>query len=1025
MGILRATGEWLGFVDPPAAGFAGDAGGEAMRALDQMIIDFFSSGGGRVSRAEALTVPAIRRGRNLICSVATLPLITYGPDQRAHRSPFLSQIDPDVPNVVTLAQTVEDLLCESVAWWQVLERSWNGYPTAARRVDPGSVTLDPPPGRSAAPLPSGLDPRRDAGAAGPRPVWVDGVQVPARDVIRFDAPNPGLLTAGRTIRRAILLDQAAAMYAEDPRPQDYFTPADGVDPGSDETVAGILRAWRTARQSRGTAYVPAALRYNTVDSPSPADLQLVELQKQSNLDLANLIGVDPEDLGVSTTSRTYQNGTDRRRDRINDVLSAYMVAVTDRLGMRDVSRRGWAIRFDLDDYMRADPATRWQVYAAGNALRDEHDRPAISVAEIRQEERLTPLPMIEEPAGDDVDQAVTPPPAIDPDTVVDVVDAAALPAATFDVSRETSGITFAGESIGFAVDVETRTVRGTIVPYGRVGMKGGRRFAFAAGALQYGDARRVKLLRDHDPRQPLGHATGLVGGPAGVDGVFSVAPGVDQDRALELSAHGTLDGMSVGVDFDMHDTGPDPKDPTVTLIKRATLREVSLVAVPAFDDARVTSVAASRTPTGDDVDFTGIDSPAGAGDQTAPPATPTTGPPAAAGVTFDAATAAAFAAYLAAQAGDTGPGTVDPHQGGRPAAAVVTSEPVPYRFDRGGNFLPVAADEPVFSADLHAMSLARDAYGVETDAGRRVMALLRSETFAVVAPGDVAPLNPTIQRPDMYVDQREYQTPIWNMISKGAPPNGVNPFIFPKFTSASGLVGPHTLGTEPTGGTIVTGSQTVTPTATSGKASIPREVWDMGGNPAVSGIIFRQMQRGYREGLETAAATFLNTLTAAADIVIPTASVDGALAGAWDAALADLQFIRGYDFVGFVIEKVLYKAFVAAKDTTGRVLFPIINPSNANGTAASRFRTLDLGGVTGVPSWALASTAGAANNSWLFDPSTVHGWATAPMRLEFPGTAAAGTYAPVAMIDLAIWGYQAVANSDIGGVRQVTYDSVT
>jgi hypothetical protein len=60
----------------------------------------------------------------------------------------------------------------------------------------------------------------------------------------------------------------------------------------------------------------------------------------------------------------------------------------------------------------------------------------------------------------------------------------------------------------------------------------------------------------------------------------------------------------------------------------------------------------------------------------------------------------------------------------------------------------------------------------------------------------------------------------------------------------------------------------------------------------------------------------------------------------------------------------------------------------------------------------------------------VHGWATAPQRLEFPGTAAVtaedpvGSYAPVAMVDLAIWGYKAFANSDIGGVRQVIYDTV-
>jgi hypothetical protein len=222
-------------------------------------------------------------------------------------------------------------------------------------------------------------------------------------------------------------------------------------------------------------------------------------------------------------------------------------------------------------------------------------------------------------------------------------------------------------------------------------------------------------------------------------------------------------------------------------------------------------------------------------------------------------------------------------------------------------------------------------------------------------------------------------------------------------------------------------SQTVTPTALSGKASITREVWDMGGNPAVSTLIFNQMLRGWREGLESAAATFLNTLTAATDIALGVAVVDAALASAWDQALAGLQFVRGYDFEFFAVEQVLYKAFVDANDTTGRVLYPIINPTNSNGRADARFRQLDLSGVIGSPAWALPSTPGSVNNSWLFDPSVVWGWASTPQRLEFPGSggAAAGVeYKPVAHVDLAIWGYKAFANTDIAGVRQVTYDSV-
>jgi hypothetical protein len=202
------------------------------------------------------------------------------------------------------------------------------------------------------------------------------------------------------------------------------------------------------------------------------------------------------------------------------------------------------------------------------------------------------------------------------------------------------------------------------------------------------------------------------------------------------------------------------------------------------------------------------------------------------------------------------------------------------------------------------------------------MAAFRRVLNADIDTADVDELNPEIDRQDMYVDQRDYRTPIMDLISRGAPPNGVQPFRFPKFSSAANLVGNHTEGVEPASGSFVTTSQLVNPTAMSGKASITREVWDMGGNPAVSGLIFNQMVRGYREGLETAAAAFLNTLTAAADLTVTTAAADDALSASVEGHVAGLAFERGYDFRAFVLEKVLYLKLAAARDDMGRPIYP-------------------------------------------------------------------------------------------------------
>jgi HK97 family phage prohead protease len=974
--------------------------------IDQMFLAM-RGGNGPVGREEALSVPAVQKARNLLCSMATLPLVQKDAVNNVVRNPLLEQFDPDVPNVVHLAQTIEDLVFEAIAWWRITGFGYDMYPTTVRRLEPSSVSLHPPSGRGTpAPLPSGEDPR---GAV----VWVDGEEVSVSEIVRFDSPNPAVLrTCARSIRRAIRFDKAAERYARNPRPLDYFTPTDGVDPVEDEEIEEILGGWAQSRQTESTAYVPAALTYNTVDVATPADLQLVELQKQAGLDLANALGVDPEDLGISTTSRTYANVIDRRRDRINDVLAPYMRAITDRLTMPDVTKRGYRVEFNLDDYLKSNPTERWATYTAGKNLG------VYTAPEIRQMEGLPPVtdPAEPEPAAE---------PAGDEEPVDELVDAveADRPAQhTFDTT-----LTFLDcATEDFTVDQKARTIEGLIVPWGR-SAKG---FRFERGAITWSDVTRVKLLRDHDFRQALGVATEITDTARGLRARFKVARGADGDRALELAEDGVLDGLSIGVDFDYSvDTVPDPKNKAGRLVQRSDLRETSLTPMPAFDDARVTRVAASRDNGGtmDDETATSGTSPAAGSTTTDPQTTP-----AAPVNTFTAEQVAEFsAAELAAFKtlfGKQEDKPVEPEarpvvDATRPTVAV-RREALPYRFDRGGNFVTT---DHVFSADLHEMALANDRYGVQTDAGKRVMALLRA-TFDVDS-GDINELNPNIQRPDMYVDQRDYRTPLWNFVNKGAPPNGIQPFTFPKFNTATGLVGDHTEGVEPTSGTFTTTGQTVTPTALSGKASITREVWDMGGNPAVSTLIYNQMVRGYREGLESATATFLNTLTAATDILLPAGSADEALQAAWDAAVADLQFIRGYDFEAFALEKELYKKFVAAVDDVGRKLYAQINPQNANGQASRRFVTLDLAGVIGVPSWALPSTAGSPNNSWLFDPMVVHGWATTPQRLEFPGTAAAttedpvGSYAPVAMVDIAIWGYKAFANSDIGGVRQVIYDT--
>lgn len=1044
MSAWRRLGAFL------AAPFVRHTFDAAPRPIDAVILEMAGRGAGpRVGRAEALSVPGVLRGRNLICSIATLPLVQYGPQNKIIDNPLLRQIDPDVANVVTLAQTLEDLLFEAISWWRITAFGWDGFPIFARHLDVSSVSLDPPAtGGTPAPLPSGWDPREAA-------VWVDGKPVPGSEMIRFDSPNPGLLShAGRAIRRAVLLDKAASMYADDPRPLDYFTPEEGADDIDDAEVEKILRMWKAERKKRGTAYVPRSLKYNSVDSPSPAELQLVELQQQAMLDIANGMGVDPEDLGISTTSRTYQNAVDRRRDRINDVLSPYMKAITDRLTMGDVTKRGHYVAFNLDDYLRSNPKERaevQQIYVTMGAK---------SVEEIRNEEKLTPgapkpapaLPPV--PAGQPADE----PASGDADSsAAGKASARELVGATF---SEDGPMHFADLPMqSFTVDKERRTIEGVAMPYGQVVEKGGFKFRFLPGSLTWSQRSpgRVKLLKNHVMSDAHGFAMSLANVGNSFKVKFKVGRGAARDDLLQDAADGIYDGLSVGVDFDFA-TDVEMDDEGVMNVRHALVREVSVTAMPAFDDARVTKVAASR-----DGEIT-MDECTTCGKRHAPGAcasTPPTPPVAApAGLTLSddqikalltrpGALDALFKAQpevkpkapegtftLSAEQLDAliksgGLGVllgmpqvtpaqpaapeqrqpVDPTR--RPGSLTAVTEPMPYRFDREGNL--TRGEKYDFSKDLISGSHGDGEAMTRAQQFLTAMAphFAKAQFATGVDVGDVAGLNPNRNRPDLYVDQKDFQYPIWDAISKGNLAD-ITPFVLPKFATATGLTAAHSEGVEPTPGTFTATSQTITPSAVSGKVEITREAWDQGGNPQLSGIIWRQMTKSWFEALEASAVSLLDGLTPTG-ITLDTAAVDDVLVSQLKAALAALQFVRGgFRMRDFFLQIDLYQALVDAKDADGRSLLPLLGPVNADGTMSDFFADLNVAGLRGRPAWALAATGTVAASSYLFDRNDVHGWATAPQRLQFEYR--------VSHVDVGIWGYKATANTDLTGVREVIYD---
>lgn len=336
----------------------------------------------RIDRRTAMQVPAVKRCRDLIAgSIGGLPIDLFDPRRAAsNASPLFSQPEAAVPRSVTMTRLVEDLLFERIGWWRITELAWQGYPTQVERIEPRRVNvLD-----KDAPCTHSMCSGR---------VFIDGTHVADADVIRFDSPNDALLVAGaRAIRTCLALDSAASRYADGAPPVDYFTPAEGTDPAEDADIVKMLDSWQEARRARSTGYVPAALKYN-IGGWNPEQLQLADARQHAVLEIARTCGVDPEELGVSTTSRTYANQFDRRKAFLDFTLGGYMRAIEDRLGMGDVTPPGYYSRFNLSAFLRSDDLTRYQTYAAGLAVG------ALVQPEIRQlEDRPAAEPTVPAPA---------------------------------------------------------------------------------------------------------------------------------------------------------------------------------------------------------------------------------------------------------------------------------------------------------------------------------------------------------------------------------------------------------------------------------------------------------------------------------------------------------------------------------------------------------------------------------------------------------------------------------------------------
>jgi HK97 family phage portal protein len=331
-------------------------------------------GSTNTTRALAMSVPSVARARNIICgTIGSLPLTTFNRITGDYVDPHrvINQPDPRVAGFVIYCWLAEDIWLYGAGYGQVLEMysaTDGGRVRAWTRVSPDRVTVD-----------------TDFLNTTINGYKVDGKSVPMQGVgsiIRFDGADEGFLhRSGKTVAAAVYLENAALNYAKEPAPS-MVLKSNGTNLTA-ERISSLLSAWKSARQSRSTAFLNADVDLKEFGF-DPKSLQLAEGRQYVALELARACGIPAYFLSAETTSMTYSNAVHERRSLVDFSLRPILKAIEERLSLPDFVPNPVMVRFDLDDFLRGNALERAQVYEILNRIG------AMSVEQIQREEDLIP-----------------------------------------------------------------------------------------------------------------------------------------------------------------------------------------------------------------------------------------------------------------------------------------------------------------------------------------------------------------------------------------------------------------------------------------------------------------------------------------------------------------------------------------------------------------------------------------------------------------------------------------------------------
>ena len=439
-----------------------------------------------------------------------------------------------------------------------------------------------------------------------------------------------------------------------------------------------------------------------------------------------------------------------------------------------------------------------------------------------------------------------------------------------------------------AADQERRIISGIVVPFGKIGHTSVGEVVFEAGSIQIDDTKKIKLLAQHDPTNPIGRAQSFQHSSTEIRGQFKISASAKGTDYLILASEDLIGGLSVGVDV----ISSKPGKNGVLYVQKAVLKEVSLVESPAFKDAVVTKVAASEsdadvpsdTPTESEATVSTTDTPAAT-----PEATPA-------------------APVEAAPAVEASRPTVK-------AAAPYTSQTVRHGITSMGRYT-----EHKIKASLG------------NDESRLWIAASEDPKNYLTAANDSFTTNPAfnpIQYLKEFVDNTNFGRPAIDAVSKGVLPATGMTFQVPKLTTAP-TVAETAEGAAPAATQMVSAYLTGTVKKYSGMNTFSLELLERS-DPIFYDELAIQLQRAYLKATDSALIAAL--VAGGTQAAITTADSAGII------SFVSTEAPAAYSATSFFAKNVVagvgfWTLLLGAVDTTGRPIYNAANPMNNAGDSA-------------------------------------------------------------------------------------------